>query len=373
MTLDPPTAAQRGACAHRDEGGGTDDPYSATGAARMHEVILARTVVKKARQVEAMIGSSRGLAGAERGVALPAAPDQTGHMVDLGAPDRVLAELADERRQFEKGAAAPIGVRDRLVELADALTDSGPLELGVSPRRWVRAERRFSDLVGDAQQNPTGPLSATRAKEAIGVFRRLMRLSAWSSRWRARTRGSRWATSALFAFCAVGLAGLTWLIESLAHGQSSARWLLPGLLIVTIFFFASMSSIWRATEAARARELAAKAAPTERHLAYCRMPGRRFLIATDQRVLAINLPSVRNSSRALWSMPYSQISSFERGPKRNDRWVTLHAGGMVEQIEVRILGDDNQGYDYQKYHQEALLAILSRRTRSAPAIALDRG
>jgi hypothetical protein len=59
-------------------------------------------------------------------------------MVDLRAPDRVLAELMDARRQFEKGAAAPIAVEDRLVELADALTDSGPLELGVSPRRWVR-------------------------------------------------------------------------------------------------------------------------------------------------------------------------------------------------------------------------------------------
>jgi hypothetical protein len=53
----------------------------------------------------------------------------------LRAPDRVLAELANTRRRFEKGAAAPVAVRDRLVELADALADSGPLELGVSPQR----------------------------------------------------------------------------------------------------------------------------------------------------------------------------------------------------------------------------------------------
>jgi hypothetical protein len=71
-------------------------------------------------------------------------------------------------------------------------------------------------------------------------------------------------------------------------------------------------------------------------------------------------------------MPYSRISSFERGAKRNDRRVTLHAREMVEQIEVRILGDENQGYDYQKHHQEALRVILTRRTRSEPPIALER-
>jgi hypothetical protein len=244
-------------------------------------------------------------------------------VVDLRAPDRVLAELADARRQFETGAPAPIAVRDRLVELADALTDSGPLELGFSPRRWLRGERRLSDLVGDAQQNPTGPLSATRAKDAIGVLRRLMRLSVWSSRWRARTRGSLWAPVALFALSASLVAGLTWLIDSRAHSQSSARWVLPALPIVTIFFFACMSSIWRAREAAQARELAATVAPTERPLAYCRMPSRQFAVATDQRVLAINLPSALHGSRALWSMPYAQIIAIEPRDKRSGVPMTL--------------------------------------------------
>ena len=136
---------------------------------------------------------------------MPAAANQTAHMVDLRAPDQVLAELADARRQFEKGAAAPVAVPDRFVELADALADSGPLELGVSPRRWVRTQGTMRATVAALQQSPNGPLSATQAKEAMGRLRRLMRLAAWSSRWRVRTRASRWAPFALFAFCALGL------------------------------------------------------------------------------------------------------------------------------------------------------------------------
>ena len=250
-------------------------------------------------------------------VASTAAPDQTGHVVDLRAPDRVLAELADARRQFEKGGPTPVVVRDRLLELADALADSGPLELGLSPRRWVETQSTVTEIVARLQRNPTDLLSATRAGQAIGRLRRLMRSARWSSRWRARTRGSPRAPVILFALCALIVTGLTWLIESLAHGQSSGRWLLPALPIVTIFFFACMSSIWRAREAAQARELAATIAPTERPLAYCRMPSRQFAVATDQRVLAINLPSARHGSRALWSMPYAQIIAIEprdKGP-----------------------------------------------------------
>src|SRR5581483_5432234 len=96
---------------------------------------------------------------------------------------------------------------------------------------------------------------------------------------------------ALFVFSALVVAGLTWLIESLAHGRSSGLWLGPALLIVTILFFVSMSWLWRAGEAAQAREFAAAFAPAEPHLAYCRMPMRRFLVVTDQRVFAVNLPS----------------------------------------------------------------------------------
>ena len=71
-------------------------------------------------------------------------------------------------------------------------------------------------------------------------------------------------------------------------------------------------------------------------------------------------------------MPYSQITSFERGEKRSGRSVTLHAGPIAETVDVRVLGDKYEGYDYQKHHQEALLLILTRKTRSEPAMAPDR-
>jgi hypothetical protein len=71
----------------------------------------------------------------------------TALMIDLSEPGAVLARLADARRRFEKGARVPTAVQDLLVELDRALTESGPLELGVSPRRWVRTQARMSGLV----------------------------------------------------------------------------------------------------------------------------------------------------------------------------------------------------------------------------------
>jgi hypothetical protein len=165
--------------------------------------------------------------------------------------------------------------------------------------------------------------------------------------------------------CSLLLGGATWLAESLAHDHPSTRWLLPAMPIVTLFFFAGMSSIWRATEAAAARKLAAKHAPEERCLLAGRMPAGRVVIATDQRVFAVTTPRLWKRSRPLWSLPYSRISWFDRADKKNPRRVTLHAGVDTQRVELRVLGDESQSYDYQKYHEEALLVILGRRAASS--------
>jgi hypothetical protein len=71
-------------------------------------------------------------------------------------------------------------------------------------------------------------------------------------------------------------------------------------------------------------------------------------------------------------MRYSEITSFARGDAKRRRLVTLHAGGSTERIEVGVLDLADEGaVDYQKYHQEAILVILWRRTGREPAIARD--
>jgi hypothetical protein len=57
------------------------------------------------------------------------------------------------------------------------------------------------------------------------------------------------------------------------------------------------------------------------------------------------------SPGALWSLSYPEIGWAERDPKGNDRWIRLHAGGIRERIELRLLGDEDQGFEYQKYNR----------------------
>ncbi len=135
---------------------------------------------------------------------------------------------------------------------------------------------------------------------------------------------------------------------------------------MAIFSFASMPSIWRASEAAQARELAATVAPTERPLAYCRMPSRQPAVTTDQHVLAINLPSALHVSRALWGMLYAQIISFER----SGRTVT-RAAGVAKQVEVRVTGcrtlRSARGYSSARARWSGICARWSASSGSARA------
>ena len=122
-----------------------------------------------------------------------------------------------------------------------------------------------------------------------------------------------------------------------------------------------------------ARDVAAKAAPGERHLAYCRMPNAQMAIATDSRVLAVNLRRIWDLSRPLWTVPYAQIISVQPRGKTLGAPMIIRTNRDFQQIAVReLLATDQDSFDYQKYHHEALLLILSRRTRAEPAMAPDR-
>jgi len=58
-------------------------------------------------------------------------------VIDVRDGNAVLGGLRHAERAFERGAPVPSATRELLDELADALADSGPLQLGVTASRWL--------------------------------------------------------------------------------------------------------------------------------------------------------------------------------------------------------------------------------------------
>ena len=166
----------------------------------------------------------------------------------------------------------------------------GPLLTPALVLRQVRRGQNPKQRYQDRRQRSaeTDPSHERDPREASDRrLGRLMRSATWSSRWRARTNGSSREPFILFAFCALIVTGMVWLIESLAHGQPSGRWLLPASSIVAIFFFASSgySDIgiipWRGRRECRRRCTAASQRPGESIL--IRDAGSRKRRAADRR------------------------------------------------------------------------------------------
>jgi hypothetical protein len=84
-------------------------------------------------------------------------------MVDVLDAKAMLARLHDAQRRFEKGAPVPLAARELLDELVDALADSGPLELQVSPGAWL-ASIKSAQAGIRAADDGTSPKNARRAK-----------------------------------------------------------------------------------------------------------------------------------------------------------------------------------------------------------------
>ena len=100
-------------------------------------------------------------------------------MIDIRDRDVTVANLRDAQRRFERGAPVPVVARELLRELADALTDSGPLELDVTAEKWLKAVRSADRGAESADANPS-PKTVRRAKRSL---RELERFFAREDRW----------------------------------------------------------------------------------------------------------------------------------------------------------------------------------------------
>jgi hypothetical protein len=293
---------------------------------------------------------------------------QTTCVVDVREPEAVLAKLADARRRFEEGGGVPIAVHDLLVELDGAIAGSGPFELDVSPRRWVRIQTRMSGLV-ESLNDATAQESAARAQKALRQLRRLFKRGRRSRRLRAPFNDARWVPFTLLALYFVLLGGGIWLVGLVvSHRHSNLAAVMLSLMFVffLIFFFVFIGVTKHATRGAGDRKLAAMHAPEERRLFASRPQSRELVVATDERVFAVSAPRRLSRSRPLWSVPYARITYVRPEKGANVRRVTLHAGAGTQWVEWRWSDVGSDDSDPHKDEQQALLMILGRRVASLP-------
>lgn len=94
-------------------------------------------------------------------------------VIDVRDSKAVLGRLRRAERAFERGAPVPIAARELLDELADALADSGPLELRASTSCWlsgVDSARTGAEAANDSEQ----PRKAVRhARKSIRELKAL--------------------------------------------------------------------------------------------------------------------------------------------------------------------------------------------------------
>jgi hypothetical protein len=291
---------------------------------------------------------------------------QTTRVIDVRETEAVLAKLAEARRRFEKGAGVPIAVLDLLVELDAAIAHSGPFELGVSPDDWVRIQTRMSGSI-ESLNDAAAEESAARARKALRQLQRLFKRGRRLRRWRARFSDARWIPFALLAFYFAIFAGTIWLAGSHPHHGLTVA-LLTVLIVFLVFSsFVCIGATQRASEAAGDRKLAAMHAPEERCLFASRLPRRKLVIATDQRVFAVSAPLRLRRSQPLWSLPYPRIRHAVDLKEANARSVKLLAGEDSERVEWRwsTLGESGNS-DHYADEQQALVMIVRRKLASVP-------
>lgn len=92
-------------------------------------------------------------------------------MVDVLDAKPMFIRLRDAQGRFERGAPVPLAARELLDELVDALADSGPLELQVTPGAWLAGIKSAEAGIAAADDG-TSPKSVRRAKRSIRGLKR---------------------------------------------------------------------------------------------------------------------------------------------------------------------------------------------------------
>jgi hypothetical protein len=89
-------------------------------------------------------------------------PARLGRRVDLAEPHEVMHELDEALNSFEEGAPLPARARETLIAIDNALRGSGPIQLGVSPARYVQTAEALERAVTAVRDGTESPGTATR-------------------------------------------------------------------------------------------------------------------------------------------------------------------------------------------------------------------
>ena len=293
-------------------------------------------------------------------------------MIDVRESDQAIARISDAHRRFEKGGGVPNATHELLVELHDALADSGPLELGIPPRQWLRAQERMSRAVksfGDDRIE----VQISDAERGLRAARRVFRLAEWSARWRRWSGGTTRALRIQFAavWILAGIAGAV--LESVFQpGGFHLIFLAVGPIVLAFVWLALVrDTTARLSDAALGREAAEEVAGDQRALVALRLVSEsprtalELAIATDRQVIVARRV-LHERWEVRWSEPYTQIErgSDETAKTRQLTLRTREGGRALKCRELR--GETAQ--DYQGSLREVLLAILERRAAATPRI-----
>jgi hypothetical protein len=239
-------------------------------------------------------------------------------VIDVQDPARVLTAIRGARHWVEKAGQVPNAIGRLLVELAEGLADSGPLELGISAGQWVRARDTAKRAVTGLRDDRAA-VQVSEATGALGAIRRAFRLAVWSSRWRMWLGASRRALRIQFGVLALLAALIGALVESAVQpGGFHPIFLAVGPVVAgTLWAILLMETTARLGDAALAREAArelggGQQAPLASRLADdLRLIGVQLVIATDQDMRVVRRVGHRQWEQ-VWSVPYVQITSFRR-------------------------------------------------------------
>ena len=271
------------------------------------------------------------------------------------------ASLRDTQRRFERRAPMPIATREFLRELADALADSGPRELGVPADRWLKAVRTADRAVA-------GVDSKASSKAARSVKRSIRELErSFSGKNTRRINVLRvFGLAVLIGFPAAIVAG--------SHDKiRAALWIAGVIAALTVLGFVihryepnvNEAGTWLGLPDRQLFAHSVKAPPSELK-SYARaklgMYIHPVLIATDRRLVLARpvneVPGRPDSDRFefAWEIPYRDITTFSSLTTRGESPTTT--------VSVHSPGRD-VSYTLPPEDGKALAAIIERRASEA--------
>jgi hypothetical protein len=273
-------------------------------------------------------------------------------VIDLRQTDRVVLTLEEALGRFEKGGPLPVGARDVLTELADALARSSPGDAGLSADYWAVA-RKAAARGRESLRDDRPDVQCKEAERALRELRAIFSGEARSTRRRHASPNPRPAVvvfSLFLALCAIGNA------VPVIVGAWPPRDLWPEVFLLSAFMTFCAPAFRRASDPDFLRSVATELAPNEPLMYTCRLDRGmlsrdQVLIATDRRLTVAKVGRRDAPSEVVWSVPYAEITSFAASgvPESSGRLVTLKAGS--ERLEISLESSSQE---------EALLAIWNR-------------